>query len=81
MSQCDKILNHLKQGNSITSKGAMDDFGIGRLASRINDIKKLGYDIRDEFITVQNRHDSDCHVKKYWLHLPEVGTFQQRELI
>lgn len=40
-----KILNHLKSGKTITSLEALNLFGCFRLASRISDLKKLGYTI------------------------------------
>lgn len=47
-SQCKTILSYLKDGNSITQIEASDKFRITRLAARISDLKKRGYDIVSE---------------------------------
>ena len=44
-SQCAQVLRYIEQHGSITSLEAIEDLGILRLASRINDLKKLGYPI------------------------------------
>lgn len=45
MTQCDRILRHLESGGSLTAAQAMQEYGIYRLASRINDLKKRGVPI------------------------------------
>jgi predicted ArsR family transcriptional regulator len=47
-SQCKTILEYLKEGHSITQIEASDKFRITRLAARISDLKKRGYDIVSE---------------------------------
>lgn len=49
MTQCEMILNHLKKNpNGITPYEALRNFGCLRLASRISDLRKEGYDIISE---------------------------------
>ena len=48
MTQTQKILKHLQHGNSITAIDALNNFGCFRLAARINDLKKDGWDIKSE---------------------------------
>ena len=55
-TQCDRILRHLKDFGSITSLEAISEYGILRLASRINDIKRKGYPIVSETMTGKNRY-------------------------
>lgn len=43
LTQCDLILQHLKSYGSITSLEAMQKYGVMRLASRISDLRRLGY--------------------------------------
>lgn len=43
LTQCDLILQHLKNYGSITSLEAMQMYGIMRLASRISDLRRLGH--------------------------------------
>ena len=42
MTQCERILRHMKDYGSITSLEAVTEYGIMRLASRINDLKRMG---------------------------------------
>lgn len=49
-SQCKKILAYLKEGNGITTAIAVDKFGCYRLAARISDLKKKGYNIGTEMV-------------------------------
>ena len=58
-----KILEYMKQGNSITALDALNKFGSFRLASRISDLKKKGYQIQSKTI----RTDIGKHIKKYWI--------------
>lgn len=50
ISQCKQILAYLKEGNGITNKIAIDEFKCYRLAARISDLKKKGYNIGTEMI-------------------------------
>lgn len=45
-NQCFRILQYMEQHGSITSLEAFEDLRIVRLASRIHDLKEMGYDIR-----------------------------------
>jgi hypothetical protein len=47
-SQCKTILKYLQEGHSITQIEASDKFRITRLAARVSDLKKRGYDIVSE---------------------------------
>ena len=72
LTQCDRILRHLNCFGSISSLEAMQEYGIMRLASRINDLKKRGYRIIGETATSKNRFDETTHYKVY--KLAEGGT-------
>ena len=56
MTQCDRILRHLNDYGSITLAEAMTDYGVYRLASRVNDLKKKGYPITAELVKGTNRY-------------------------
>ena len=56
MTQCERVLRHMKDYGSITSAEAMTEYGIMRLASRISDLKKLGFPIRKEMVSGKNRY-------------------------
>ena len=48
VSQCKTILKYLQDGNSITQIEASDKFRITRLAARVSDLRRRGYDIVSE---------------------------------
>jgi len=43
MTQCDKIIEYMKTHEGITSADAFYKLGVGRLASRIHDLRADGY--------------------------------------
>jgi hypothetical protein len=49
-SQCKRILDYLKEGNSITPMKALKMFGTFRLGARIADLKDKGWDITTTMI-------------------------------
>lgn len=67
LSQCEMIINYIKEFGSITTLQAFNDIGCTRLASRINDLKNQGYRFRDEFVTSKNRYGYKVSYKKYYL--------------
>lgn len=66
-TQADRILDYMERFGSITQYEALQDLGVMRLASRISDLKKMGYPIKGEIVTVRNRFEEDCYVKRYSL--------------
>jgi hypothetical protein len=50
-SQSQAILRYMQQGNEITPLEALMRFQCMRLASRIRDIKDMGIDIADRWVT------------------------------
>lgn len=67
MTQCDRILRHLRDFGSITPVEAMEDYGVMRLGARIHDLKALGYDIRTTCETARNRYGEKTHYARYFL--------------
>lgn len=67
ISQCDRILRHLRDYGSITSLEAITEYGILRLASRINDLKGRGYNITSETVMGKNRYEEKVHYSVYRL--------------
>ena len=67
ITQCDRILRHLKDYGSITSLEAVNEYGIMRLASRINDLRAQGFAIVSEVKTGKNRYGEDTHFAVYKL--------------
>ena len=66
-TQCERILRHLRDYGSITQGEAYSEYGIKRLASRINDLKKKGFIITSETVTGKNRYGEDTHFSLYRL--------------
>ena len=66
-TQADRILDYMERFGSITQYEALQDLGVMRLASRISDLKNMGYPIKGEIVTVRNRFEEDCYVKRYSL--------------
>lgn len=56
MSQKEQILEFLQDGEKITPLEALELFGCNRLASRIDEIRKDGFPIVTEMISVPTRH-------------------------
>lgn len=67
MTQNQMLLNHLLAGNSITQLEALNLYGIGRLASRVNDLKDRGVYVRSNFVNVTKANGETARVKEYWL--------------
>lgn len=67
MTQCERILRHFKDYGSITSLEAMKEYGIMRLASRISDLRKMGYDIEVTTETSKNRYGEKTSYARYSL--------------
>lgn len=66
-TQNQRILDYISEFGSITQLEALKDLGIMRLASRVSDLKRLGYPIVSKTEKVKNRFDEPCHIKRYSL--------------
>jgi len=53
MIQKMEILQYLQAGNSLTQLEALMKFGCMRLASRISEIRQMGYEIDVDFIVTR----------------------------
>lgn len=67
INQCQRVLDYMKEFGSISTLEAFRDLGVARLASRIHDIKGMGYNIASEIKTTKNRFGEDTHYKIYKL--------------
>ena len=66
-TQCERILRHLRDYGTITHFEASSEYGIARLASRINDLKRQGYHISAERGTGKNRYGETTSFAVYRL--------------
>jgi hypothetical protein len=64
-TQNDRIIDYIKRFGSITQLEALRDLGVMRLASRISDLRSLGYPIISDTEIVKNRFGEKCHIKRY----------------
>ena len=70
-TQCQRIVEYIRQFGSITQLEALQDLGIMRLASRISELRKDGWAIKAEQVAVKNRFQETCYIKKYSLEVAE----------
>lgn len=66
-TQAERVLAYIEEFGSITQLEALNDLGCMRLASRISDLKKLGYPITSNVEAVKNRYGENCYIKRYSL--------------
>lgn len=66
-TQCNRILDYMRQFGSISTLEAFRDLGVARLASRIHDLKHMGYNIVSETKTSKNRFGENTCFKVYRL--------------
>jgi hypothetical protein len=64
-SQCDRILAYIKENGSITPLEAIREFGCMRLASRMTDLKRRGYDVKSIMETSTNKNGETVRFARY----------------
>ena len=64
-TQNERILQYMNDFGSITQMDALQDLGVMRLASRISDLRRLGYPIISKVEAVKNRYGEMCRIKRY----------------
>ena len=67
ITQNDKVIMYLQQFGSINPLQALGDLGIMRLASRISDLKSMGYGIEKRMVTGKNRYGESVSYAEYRL--------------
>ena len=67
MTQCEKVLEYMKDFGSITPIEAMQDIGCMRLAARIADLREQGFPIGRRMKTSKNRYGRDVTFAEYYL--------------
>jgi hypothetical protein len=77
MTQNERIYDHLLAVGPIQPFAAWRDLGVYRLASRINDLRKLGHKIETKKVDVVNRWGESSYIAEYSLEVePCVNTSQ-----
>lgn len=67
ITQCQRIIDYMRQFGSISTIEAFNDLGVARLASRIHDLKGQGYNIVSTTGTAKNRYGETVHFSIYKL--------------
>lgn len=78
MTQSAMILKYLEQFGSISPMEAFMDLGITKLATRISEMKAIGYEFHSEYMTNKNRFGKPVRYMRYWLEKrPDAATSDQ----
>ena len=67
MTQCDRILRHMRDYGTIDPMTAIKDYGCMRLSARIADLKCMGYPIHAERVKNKNRYGESTNYCVYSL--------------
>jgi hypothetical protein len=70
-TQNERIIDYMRQFGGITQLEALRDLGVMRLASRISDLRRLGWDIIADTVEIENRFGETCRIKRYSLYFQE----------
>lgn len=65
MTQCERIIQYIEETGSITQMDALREFGCMRLASRMCDIKKMGYTVTTKMEKAKNRYGEPVSYARY----------------
>ena len=74
LTQAMKVLHYMIVYGSITPADAMKEFGVMRLAARINDLEKQGFEIVHERTSGKNRFGETVSYSKYSLKSAVTST-------
>jgi DNA-directed RNA polymerase subunit RPC12/RpoP len=64
-TQSQRVLEYIRETGSITQLEALKELGVMRLASRISDLKREGYNIISKPEAVVNRYGEKTYIKRY----------------
>lgn len=67
LTQCDRILRHLRDHGYITSLEAINEYGILRLPARIGELRERGIPIASMWTTGKNRYGEPINYAVYTL--------------
>lgn len=65
--QIRRILAYMEENGSITQQEASIHLSVERLASRVTDIKRMGYPIKSEWKKKRNQFGEPCRFKRYYM--------------
>ena len=76
-TQNERILEYMKICGSITQYDALRELGVMRLASRISDLRSMGYPITSTSEAVKNRFGETSHIKRYRMNERKGVCYEQ----
>ena len=71
MTQYEDILKYMHDFGSITPMEAFSDLGITKLATRISEMRRDGFEIADDWMKKKNRYGKTIRFKKYWMEVEQ----------
>lgn len=66
-TQCSRLIRYMQDCGSITQMEAIQELGIMRLASRISELRKNGYEIEKRMVKGKNRYGESVSWASYSL--------------
>lgn len=66
-TQCEKVIQYIRDFGSITTLQAMSDLGVLRLASRIFELEEQGYIFDKKWVSSMNRYGEKVNYVMYSL--------------
>lgn len=79
MTQNEEVLKHLLVNGSITSREAMEKYGIMRLGARIYELKKQGYPIKTYLRVGKSRNGESMVYAEYRMERREEARRLRRQ--
>ena len=64
-TQAQRVKEYIQKWGSITQLEAIRDLGVMRLASRMAELKKQGFEFERDFVSVPNRWGESVRVARY----------------
>jgi hypothetical protein len=65
MTQQERILEHLKAGNTLTRLNCWNDLGVLEAPARISELRAAGHDIHTEMVEVINRYGEKVKIARW----------------
>lgn len=65
MKQSERIVNYIERYGSITPMEAFANLGITKLATRVSEMRKDGWEFDQELVKTKNRFGENVHYMKY----------------
>jgi len=67
VTQCERVVEYIRNHGSITQAEASKYLAVGRLAARVSDLRARGVKIVTETVKVKNRFGDKTEVARYKL--------------